>query len=339
MQTLKYFTLSLVLFSSFPTFAKGIQQSLLPRSIVQILSSSFSATEVKEHDPFDGFNFFGETQIRYQGYSLRLMYHYDGSNLAYGIPAQGASFKNVPSKTYNPFPTELCLDLHLDLEQFESQISYITTDYDCGLPQEKKGAFLMHLSDALFQSHKIVSSTLYDASKVKCSKNEGKTEGELGFLHLFEKGQSWYESLGYQTSAFSPEEFQEIKSQLSNTPLREIEEALIHTSSKAKETFLAQCSENIVIFRKLLREFEKIKSPRPHSTIGSFMPWVWNHHCDQYSKVARVLFLNSEMDDDTLDLCGVDKASIISEFQWAQDYDLIQESFQNMEKYFPIQKE
>lgn len=99
--------------------------------------------------------------------------------------------------------------VHLDPSDFTraryGKIDYISSRYfDCGLPKDRPGEYLITLADNLAKFFKLKEVGLIDISKVSCldesdDENHNKEEVavSLGMVKKFSKGQTWYNQFGW----------------------------------------------------------------------------------------------------------------------------------------------
>lgn len=179
----------------FIPFLPGITQVAQPPLLSKLEALKTKGTFQKDRNTYD-------VPMTVEGHSFILSYHPDDHHFTIdGIETDGQS--------------STCLYLKIKMEENSAHVSSIQTrDINCGLPRKGAGNLILKTVDRLAADLGLKKITLLDASEVQCEKNgEGVS---LSFLHMMQKGETWYGSKGYHPNSIPHLKFQKIISKLRN---------------------------------------------------------------------------------------------------------------------------
>lgn len=207
-------------------------------------------------------------------------------------------------ETYASFKIEDCMQLDIQVHKgvLHGYVPSINTSQsNCPLPSVRKGTFVLDLIDQMSQTAGVAFVRLSDESTIKCE--SGGETVDLPLLRIFQKGQSWYGSHGYQVESPSRERYQAAVSDLRNTPLSqlrkklpELRDAVLkfqyrHSNSLEAKRLARAYGNDFEKLQEWLNTYgEMTEAGSGEKTLGSFLSWVWTKDCSYYSRFIRLIF-------------------------------------------------
>jgi hypothetical protein len=180
-----------------------------------------------------------------------------------------------------------------------------------------KGTYLLGLGDELNKVLSLHETSLKDESTLSCfKKKDGKLAGseKLALVHMIQKGQTWYESIGYRPKTMDYVSYRKQVDLLRNMDLQT---AWKEVEKETKYLRLASLTEDSA--KKMMDEFLSSRGPLKEAKLHEFLDWIWNNHCEVFRDFKTIFFVRSTK----------------SRHQWVQNYQEFERGHVFMVKKYP----